>query len=141
VSDVAAHNVETTIVLKSAAAPKPSAQPRVAIAVGKTAPDWSLADWSDHRDRKLSDYRGKVVVLEFWGVWCGPCVQSIPLMQSLAIAYGGRPPKLARIRSDPATEPGERERLIRQRLAERAVQQERLQKDERFEPQNAVFLN
>src|ERR1051325_5245853 len=43
---------------------------------------------SDGRMIKLSDYRGKVVLIDFWGTWCGPCRQSIPGIRDLYKKYG-----------------------------------------------------
>jgi outer membrane protein assembly factor BamB/beta-lactamase regulating signal transducer with metallopeptidase domain/thiol-disulfide isomerase/thioredoxin len=88
ISGVAADNAETTIRLKSTVAVRPRDTPKlVPLAVGKTAPDWEVAEWSDRAERRLSDYRGKVVVLDFWGTWCAGCVSAIPTMQALADKY------------------------------------------------------
>ncbi len=64
----------------SAALPK-------ALKAGTPAPELQIAAWSDGKARKLADYRGKVVVLDFWGVWCGPCINSIPAMKQLHDKY------------------------------------------------------
>lgn len=50
---------------------------------GKTAPAWDLKGWSDGTERQLKDYRSRVVVLDFWGIWCRPCYQMIPVMKEL----------------------------------------------------------
>jgi cytochrome c biogenesis protein CcmG/thiol:disulfide interchange protein DsbE len=46
--------------------------------IGELAPDFALADARDGTIRKLSDFRGKAVVLNWYASWCGPCKQEIP---------------------------------------------------------------
>ena len=48
-----------------------------------------LKDASGQRVR-LSDYRGKVVALNFWATWCGPCRHEIPLLVEMEKEYGSR---------------------------------------------------
>ena len=52
------------------------------LTVGKPAPDFSLPDLNDKTVR-LSDYRGKVVFLNFWATWCKPCREEMPSMEVL----------------------------------------------------------
>jgi peroxiredoxin len=53
---------------------------------GATAPDFTTNDVVG-KPVKLSDYRGKVVVLDFWATWCGPCLNSMPHTQEVAAKY------------------------------------------------------
>jgi len=52
------------------------------LAVGKAAPDFALTDLND-KPIKLSDYRGRVVFLNFWATWCAPCREEMPSMEVL----------------------------------------------------------
>jgi peroxiredoxin len=49
--------------------------------IGKPAPDFTVVDGS--RSVQLSQYRGKVVVLNFWATWCAPCIEEIPSLNEL----------------------------------------------------------
>jgi peroxiredoxin len=50
------------------------------------APEFELPDLEGNLVR-LSDYRGKVVVLNFWATWCGPCVREMPMFQQFQDRY------------------------------------------------------
>ena len=52
------------------------------LTVGKAAPDFQLPDLND-KEIRLSDYRGKVVFLNFWATWCKPCREEMPSMEVL----------------------------------------------------------
>jgi peroxiredoxin len=56
-------------------------QPKVGWRIGDEAPDFELTTIENH-DVKLSDFRGKNVILNFWASWCGPCKIEIPAMKS-----------------------------------------------------------
>ena len=55
-------------------------------AVGETAPVISVADLSGKMLR-LADYRGKVVLLNFWASWCPPCKDEMPGFQKVYLQY------------------------------------------------------
>ncbi len=59
-----------------------------AIAVGAEAPDFELV-LMDESIFRLSDQRGRVVVIDFWATWCPPCVQSLPSLQAMYEELGG----------------------------------------------------
>ncbi|HXO19052.1 MAG TPA: TlpA disulfide reductase family protein [Thermoanaerobaculia bacterium] len=58
--------------------------------VGTMAPDFTLGALAGPQVR-LSDFRGKVVLLDFWATWCGPCVAALPSLKTLAQDFAGEP--------------------------------------------------
>jgi thiol-disulfide isomerase/thioredoxin len=55
----------------------------------KMAPDFTLTD-SAGRPVSLSEFRGQVVLINFWATWCAPCASEIPLLVGFEQAYHGR---------------------------------------------------
>jgi thiol-disulfide isomerase/thioredoxin len=68
------------------------------------APAFSLSDLSG-RTLSLSDYKGKVVVLDFWATWCGPCRIEIPGFVELQNHYGNQGLAMIGISMDDGPEP------------------------------------
>ncbi|MGQ9800889.1 MAG: redoxin domain-containing protein [Candidatus Saccharicenans sp.] len=54
--------------------------------IGQAAPAFELKDL-EGKTVKLADYQGKVVILDFWATWCGPCLGSFPGMKKLVEEY------------------------------------------------------
>jgi peroxiredoxin len=55
----------------------------------KKAPDFELPDFKGKKVR-LADYKGKVVFVNFWATWCGPCKYEIPMFVDLQQKYGAQ---------------------------------------------------
>jgi thiol-disulfide isomerase/thioredoxin len=56
---------------------------------GGPAPDFSLKDLND-QDERLADYKGKVVLVNFWATWCDPCREEIPWLIEMQEKYGAQ---------------------------------------------------
>ena len=67
------------VTLLAAALPAPAGQALTAMPPGVLAPDFELLDTDGNRHR-LSDYRGRPVIINFWATWCPPCREEIPSM-------------------------------------------------------------
>jgi thiol-disulfide isomerase/thioredoxin/outer membrane lipoprotein-sorting protein len=57
--------------------------------IGTRAPD-VMVTASDGTVVRLSDFAGKVIVLDFWATWCGPCQESLPHTDAIAKIYQGK---------------------------------------------------
>lgn len=84
------------------------------MAEGTLAPEIEGKD-VDGKPMKLSDYRGRAVVLIFWGTWCPGCMEMVPHERSLAERLEGKPFVLLGINGDENRE-----------QAKRAIQKERM---------------
>ncbi|MEO7207419.1 MAG: TlpA disulfide reductase family protein [Steroidobacteraceae bacterium] len=55
--------------------------------LGDTAPDFTRTDFTG-KPVHLAGYRGKLVLLNFWASWCGPCLEEMPLLSAWQRTYG-----------------------------------------------------
>jgi peroxiredoxin len=66
---------------------------------GKPAPDFTLPDLDGQKTR-LSDLKGKVVLVNFWATWCPPCREEVPSMAVLNRLMAGKPFRMLAISID-----------------------------------------
>lgn len=74
---------------KAAQAPRPK-EPEIKVKVGQDAPVATLPTL-DGKSVNLADLKGKVVVLDFWATWCGPCMRGLPLLDQFAASMKDNP--------------------------------------------------
>lgn len=68
---------------------RPQAPPAGSLEAGRTAPDFTLKTLKGD-SVSLSQFRGKVVFLNFWATWCPPCRAELPSMSRLNEVFAGR---------------------------------------------------
>ena len=94
-ADTATNEVPATSTSNTAATNAPAAKPEqtpvtpaapVGTSVGQSAPDFTLKDL-DGNSVSLHQFRGHVVILDFWASWCSPCRASMPTLDGFAAEY------------------------------------------------------
>jgi len=68
------------------------------------APDFTLNDISGKK-LTLSQFRGKMVILNFWSIWCGPCLAEMPSLNKLYLEFKDKGLMVIGIAEDPAEKP------------------------------------
>ncbi len=66
----------------------------------KEFPDFSFTDF-DGKKHKFSEYRGKYVLLDVWGLWCGPCRRELPYIREASRRFESRNLQIVGLNTDP----------------------------------------
>lgn len=77
--------------------------------VGHPAPEFTATDLAGEK-LNLADLRGRVVILDFWAIWCSPCVAALPHVQKLANRFAADPVTVLGVNRDA---PGSEKRVAR----------------------------
>jgi peroxiredoxin len=77
--------------------------------IGNPAPDFSVLLSRTQARLSLRELRGRVVVVDFWGTYCGPCKQELPRLQALSAKYAGAGLRIIGISED---EPEDKDKIV-----------------------------
>lgn len=75
--------------IPGAGGPPPQPEQAPALRVGERRPEFTLPD-TDGTPRSVSEFDGKLLVVNFWATWCPPCLEEIPAFVRLQQAYAER---------------------------------------------------
>ncbi len=95
--------------------------------MGKPAPEFTLTVLDDAgKTRRLTkdDLAGKVVLIDFWATWCGPCLRELPEIAALAASYekAGKPVVVVAVSEDRPPQEGTLRELVATTLTERKLE-------------------
>jgi thiol-disulfide isomerase/thioredoxin len=97
------HRLLTALLLLSAASIAAAAEPSATLPPGTNPPSLGALHLLDGTATpSWQQLKGKVVVLDFWATWCGPCVGSIPKMNQLEKEFAGQPVRFLSVTYEPA---------------------------------------
>jgi thiol-disulfide isomerase/thioredoxin len=68
---------------------KPSDYKRIDLKVGEVLPDFNFTDFKGKK-RKFSEFKGKYVLLDIWGLWCPPCRRELPYLKAAYTRFQAR---------------------------------------------------
>jgi thiol-disulfide isomerase/thioredoxin len=62
------------------------------VKIGDQVPEVTLSNVLNYKSKtlKLSDFKGKVLILDFWATWCGSCIEAMPKLDSLQNRFDDR---------------------------------------------------